>query len=195
METDGRHLIVFTDHMPILGAFKAPNTQPYDPIAQQHIQEISNFTNDIRYVEGKSNAVADWLSRPPDVPIGAAYDLPAMATMEGLALAAGSVPAVAATNELSNQLNALAMEMLDHKTLARDQKECPDVANHRSGKLPKLVTMADVEFSPKVTLFCEVSQPKARPLVPKHWRDRIIRLYHQLTHAGQKDTIKKMASN
>ena len=67
---------MFTDHKPIIGAFKAPNSQPYDPIAQQHIQEISNFTNDIRYVTGKSNAVADWLSRPPEVPIGHAYRLP-----------------------------------------------------------------------------------------------------------------------
>ena len=30
---------------------------------------------DIRFIAGKSNAVADWLSRSPDIPIGTAYAL------------------------------------------------------------------------------------------------------------------------
>ena len=92
-------------------------------------------------------------------------------------------------------MDALAVEILSHKTLAADQKLCPDVASHRQGRMPKAVRMADVEFSPKVTLFCEVLQKKARPLVPKHWREQIIRLYHQLTHSGQKDTVKKVSTS
>ena len=60
----------------MLGAFKNPKSQAYDPIAYNHIMEIANFTNDIRFVEGKSNVVADMLSRPPDVPLGKAYELP-----------------------------------------------------------------------------------------------------------------------
>ena len=59
-----------------MGAFKATHAQPYGPIAAQHIKDISMFTNDIRYLAGKSNAVADWLSRPPDLPMGIAYQAP-----------------------------------------------------------------------------------------------------------------------
>merc|ERR1712212_523629 len=189
VETDGRHLIVFTDHKPILGAFKAPNTQPYDPIAQQHIQEISNFTNDIRYVEGKSNAVADWLSRPPEVPIGAAYNSPDL-TLESstLVTASGEEPVMAAAME------SLATEIISHSQLAEAQKKCPDSYNHRRGNKPKSVNMADVPYSPSTSLYCEVSTERARPLVPSQWRQTVIRLYHKITHSGQKDTVKKVST-
>ena len=170
-ETDGRHLIVFTDHKPILGAFKAPHAQPYDPIAAQHIQEISMWTSDIRYITGKSNAVADWLSRPADVPIGAAYDLPTMMSVDGL-----------------------AVDLVDHKLLARDQQTCQDIQAHKEGKMPKSVQVADVPFSAEVTLFCEVSRQKPRPVVPKPWREQIMRLFHQISHGGQKDTINKVSN-
>ena len=58
-ETEGRHLIIFTDHRPLLGAFKNPQSQTYDPIAFNHLMEITQFTSDIRYIEGKANIVAD----------------------------------------------------------------------------------------------------------------------------------------
>ena len=72
-QTEGRHVTVYTDHKPILGAFKSPNGQAYDPIAANHLAEISQFTTDIRYIDGKANVVADWLSRPPGVPLGKSY--------------------------------------------------------------------------------------------------------------------------
>ena len=49
---------------------------PYDPVAYNQLIEISMFTNDVRYLQAKSNEVADTLSRPSNVPIGAAYDVP-----------------------------------------------------------------------------------------------------------------------
>ena len=75
-ETTGRHTIIFTDHKPLIGAFKHPNSQAHDPIATNHIQEVAMFTSDVRYLTGKSNNVADFLSRPHYVPLGAAYTLP-----------------------------------------------------------------------------------------------------------------------
>ena len=71
----GRHLIVFTDHKAILGAFQSPTSQAHDVIATNHLQEIGQWTSDVRFLAGKSNAVADLLSRPTDVPLGTAYTM------------------------------------------------------------------------------------------------------------------------
>ena len=60
-EFNGRHLKVFTDHKALLGAFKQPTSQAYDPIAEKHINEITQWTSDIRFIDGESNTLADWL--------------------------------------------------------------------------------------------------------------------------------------
>ena len=52
-ETQGRHVVIFTDHKPIVGAFKSPQSQQHDPIALNHLLEVAQFTNDARYFEGK----------------------------------------------------------------------------------------------------------------------------------------------
>ena len=75
-EVDGRHFILFTDHHPLLGAFKSPNNQTHDSIAFNQLTEISMRKNDIRFISGKCNLMADFLSRPPDVPLEAAYAMP-----------------------------------------------------------------------------------------------------------------------
>merc|ERR1711951_296432 len=53
----------------------------------------------------------------------------------------------------------------------------------------------DFEFSPGLTLYCDVSNgKKARPLVPAQFRDLIVRMFHCLSHKGQKATLQKVAS-
>ena len=87
--------------------------------------------------------------------------------------------------------NALALSIIDHKTLARDQKMCPDVRNMSK----RSNTVQSLEFSPGVKLLCDMDGPKARPLVPKQSRDLIIRMYHQLSHPGQKETLDKVKAS
>merc|ERR1711923_287753 len=48
-EIEGRHLVVWTDHMPLVQAFKSNNAQKHDVIAQAHINEISQWTSDVRF--------------------------------------------------------------------------------------------------------------------------------------------------
>ena len=133
-----------------MGSFKSPNAQPHDAIASNKIMEIAQYTSDIRFVESKANAVADWLSRPPEVPIGTSYSLQAD---EG--------------EEVVGSINALALSIIDHKTLARDQKMCPDVRNMSEWSN----TVQLLEFGPGVKLLCDMDGPKARPLVPKQSRE------------------------
>ena len=42
-------------YKPIIGTFKATNPMPNDPVAERAIQEIANFTYDIRFLAGKAN--------------------------------------------------------------------------------------------------------------------------------------------
>ena len=168
-EIDGKHLVCFTDHKALLGAFTNPASQYHDPIASNHLAEVSMWTNDVRFIDGKSNAVADWLSRPPNVPMGEAY-------------------------RLMTPVDALHLEIIDHKELAEAQKGCNDVKAHMSNKIPGATKMRTVEFSPGVELYCKMSADgcTARPLVPLNWRDKVIKMYHNLGHRGREPTLERV---
>lgn len=62
---EGRELIVFTDHKPLTYAFSKINSDNNKEIPRRTRQLlfISEFTTDIRHVQGKDNVVADALSR------------------------------------------------------------------------------------------------------------------------------------
>lgn len=59
---EGRDFVIFTDHKPITFAFQQ-KLEKYTPRQFRHLDFISQFTTDIRYVLGKQNIVADTLSR------------------------------------------------------------------------------------------------------------------------------------
>ena len=85
--------------------------------------------------------------------------------------------------------------MLSHKALAKAQEDCQDVKHHRENKGPKSSRMSDLEFYPGVSLYCDTSKRcKANPLVPKEWREMVIKLFHQIDHAGQKETVHKVSN-
>ena len=71
---NGRSLVVFTDHRPILGCFGSNNLQAHDAVALNAISEIGQWTRDIRHKDGRSNIIADMLSRP-SMPVGSAYEV------------------------------------------------------------------------------------------------------------------------
>ena len=62
-ETNGRHVTIFTDHEPLVSAFRS-HSNNHDPVATNQLMEVSMYTNDVRYLPGRSNAVADLMSRP-----------------------------------------------------------------------------------------------------------------------------------
>ena len=66
---NGRRICIFTDHRPLIGSFASPDLQPHDPQAINAINEISQFTSDIRHKPGREIPIADWLSRPDCQPI------------------------------------------------------------------------------------------------------------------------------
>ena len=59
---EGRVFCAFTDHLPLTFAF-SKISDPWSARQQRHLTAVSEYTTDIRHVEGKNNVVADALSR------------------------------------------------------------------------------------------------------------------------------------
>ena len=59
---EGRHFHVLTDHKPLTFAFDH-NLDKYTPRETRQLGYLSEFTTDIRHIQGKANTAADALSR------------------------------------------------------------------------------------------------------------------------------------
>ena len=157
--------MVWTDHNPLVQAFRVPNTQSHDVIAQNHINEISQWTNDVRFISGKANAVSDFLSRPPDVRLGSAYQMDpengqiAAQLEESADVTAANVPPA---NVETADGQSVAFATVDHRALAAAQAACPEIELHKKGKHLRNVTLDYVEFSPRI-FFIATSATGRRP--------------------------------
>ncbi|BHF60044.1 hypothetical protein SprV_0100300500 [Sparganum proliferum] len=60
---EGRDFTIFTDHKPLTFAIRS-HSDKYNPREISHLDYISQFTTDIRHIDGPKNEVADMLSRP-----------------------------------------------------------------------------------------------------------------------------------
>ena len=60
---EGRTFTIYTDHQSLVPSM-AKKTEAQTARQQNQLSEISEYTTDIRYLQGKSNVVADALSRP-----------------------------------------------------------------------------------------------------------------------------------
>jgi len=63
---EGRHFTIYTDHKPLIYAFNKDQLQS-SPRQTRHLEFISQFSTDIRYITGKTNVVADTLSRVEEI--------------------------------------------------------------------------------------------------------------------------------
>ena len=75
---EGRDFTAYVDHKPLTFSM-AKSTEPWSARQQRHLSFISEYTTDIRHVSGKSNVVADCLSRPTIAAVQLGLDYAAMA--------------------------------------------------------------------------------------------------------------------
>nr|VZH93637.1 unnamed protein product [Spirometra erinaceieuropaei] len=78
---DGRDFSVHPDHKPLTYALKAKPDR-YSSTEVRHLDYISQFTADIRYVRGSDNVVADALSRPDINTLTSDFDLAMLADLQ-----------------------------------------------------------------------------------------------------------------
>ena len=167
---EGRQFVIYTDHKPLTAALVKPS-EPLSPRQSRHLAAIAEFTADIRHVQGKLNPVADALSRSPT----AVSALPPVPNPPPGVLSAASVTASATDLPALSAAQASDISLMNF------------VRNYNSDKL-RLgpVTLPD---SPGL-VWCELSRPAPRPLVPEGLRRPITAELHALSHPGVKATIE-----
>ena len=171
----GKHLTIYTDHLPLQMVFKAPSDKiPLnDPQVFRQITEIGRFTRDIRHVAGVDNTFADYLSRIKPEKKGTAY------------LALDDEQEVASAETVKFQLMSL-------DTIRDLQEHCPEIKKIRSGDKPKGI-FEDRVIDNKL-LFCELSSNEGpRPYVPQELRKQVMSSLH-FDHLGNKSMTKRVTS-
>ena len=78
---EGQSFVAYTDHKPLTFCM-AKTSDPWSSRQQRHLAYISEFTTDIRHVQGKDNHVADALSRATINSLHEGVDYAAMATSQ-----------------------------------------------------------------------------------------------------------------
>lgn len=96
---EGRSCAIFTDHKPLTFALRNPPSASETPQRQRYLEYISQFSTDIRHINGSENAAADALSRI------AAIDEPISMDYDAIAKAQNNDPELKTLKSVSSKLN------------------------------------------------------------------------------------------
>ena len=180
---EGHAFTIFTDQQALVPSMKKKS----DPLTARQTYQlscISEYTTDIRYIEGKANVVADALSRPPgcdkdEIPVTSA-EKPDTGSTTDEVLPSNKV------EDLTAVVNAISHVNINLHDMAQEQVLDPDyvriAANARSGLNFRKVNIGETE------IIVDISNGPARPFVPYAWRRRVFDAIHGLGHPGVERT-------
>jgi transposase InsO family protein len=160
---EGRPFELWTDHKPLIFALHRVSP-PTSGRQQRHLAFISEYTNQLRYLPGTTNVVADALSRPA-----------------AAAVAAGAERVCAAVADKAP---------LDLKDMALRQILCPQVQALRSSPGLRIITQKVGDLD----LLGDSSTGTFRPLVPRDLRRQVFEHLHGAAHPGRRATRRLISS-
>ena len=181
-EIYGRHCTIWSDHAPLVLAFKNPNGfQLHDPVAQRALVEIGQFTKDVRHVAGLQNVGSDFLSR---VPIG----------IKGTAFVTEEPPSLTDESATISAIEGHKLVSISPLVVYEAQQDCQETLSIKNGKHPTSASFGPVTFG-DCELLCELSSSKPRPVLPKSLRRHVIQQIHNLAHKRVKESVRLVAAN
>ena len=207
---EGRPFTLYTDHQSLVPSMRK-KTDPQTIRQTYQLACISEFTTDIKYLEGKANVVADALSRPneeltdvnateqaettsPDHP-GASTISPCLNNLDP-SPSASSTPsssnssaaahAQAAKDDLTCVINAITDIGIDWNAIAAQQPLDPDFRRIRSDARSGL-NFKSVDLG-RHNLIVDISNGPARPFIPQAFRKQVFDAFHGLGHPGVERT-------
>ena len=184
---EGHAFTIFTDQQALVPSMKK-KSDPLTPRQTYQLACVSEYSTNIQYIEGKSNVVADALSRPPGCE---RRDISAVAISDPL-VPKDELIAPEKIDDLFAVVNSIGQANVDLQEMARDQALDPDYARisteARTGLSFKKVNLGNSQ------IIVDVSNGPARPFVPFAWRRRIFDAIHGLGHPGVERTRQAICS-
>ena len=185
---EGHAFTIWTDQQALVPSMKK-KSDPLTPRQTYQLSCLSEYTTDIRYIEGKSNLVADTLSRPPgcDKPASLIAAIEAFANAPTNSENSEETPVSSEkTDDLTAVINAISHMSINLGEMAREQTLDPEYARisteARTGLNFKKVNVGNNQ------IIVDVSNGPARPFVPYSWRRRVFDAIHGLGHPGVERT-------
>ena len=89
-----------------------------------------------------------------------------------------------------SRINAITLPLVDFRQLANDQAASQEIAAYRTS-ITNLF-LRDMSLG-DVSLLCDMSLGKPRPVFPKEWIYRVFQAIHSLAHAGPRPTQRAIA--
>ena len=157
---EAKDFVLRTDHRPIVAKFYS-NTRASSPRQERFFDFISQMTNRVEYVKGERN-VADLFSRP----------------------------VVSAHSDLNSILPDPESFVVDYMEMATEQHNDQEVQNLKNNNGTGLRLEEVLLSDTGLTILCDNSQGRLRPVIPKSMRFAVFRHFHSTSHPGVRAGIK-----
>ena len=89
-----------------------------------------------------------------------------------------------------SRINAVTGPTIDFRQLATDQATSPEIAAYRTAI--SNLSLQDVLYE-NISLLCDVSLGKPRPVFPREWTYRVFQIIHGMAHSGIKPTQRAIS--